>query len=123
MKALLNSLQERVLVQKNRFLSDHEGGFKEEWQDVGYLWVAREVLYPGRRRVGHITQGHRLGAKYVEEPIYVFLARRDIAIKAGMRLKGGRASYAILEDADAQVNQGWQQFCGVALKEHERGEE
>ncbi len=123
MKALLNSLQERVLVQKNHLLPDQTGGFTEEWQDVGYLWVALEALYPGRRRVGHITQGHRLGAKYVEEPIYVFLARRDIEIKAGMRLKGTRTSYTVLEDADEQANRGWQQFCGVPLKGHERGEE
>ncbi|AIL13163.1 hypothetical protein IM40_06045 [Candidatus Paracaedimonas acanthamoebae] len=62
-----------------------------------------------------------LGARYLGQPIYVFSARRDISIKAGMRLKGTRTSYAILEDAEYLPNRGWQQFCGVALKDHERG--
>lgn len=121
MKACLNSLQELVLVQKSRLLSDHDGGVKEEWQDLGRLWVKREILQPIRRRVGRITRGYRLRAQYLEEPIYVFSARRDIPIKAGMRLKGARASYAVLEDGQGMISRGWQQFCGISLKAHERG--
>lgn len=121
MKACLNSLQELILVQQSLLLSDHEGGFKEEWQDVGRLWVKREMLHTVRRRMGRVTRSYRLRAKYLEEPIYVFLARRGISIKAGMRLKGTRTSYAVLEDAHELVSQGWQQFCGIALKAHERG--
>ena len=121
MKACLNSLQELMLVQQSGLLPDHEGGFNEEWQDVGRLWVKREMLQTVRRRMGRVTRSYRLRAKYLEEPIYVFSARRGIPIKAGMRLKGMRMSYAVIEDAQERVSHGWQQFCGIALNAYERG--
>ncbi|AIL13164.1 hypothetical protein IM40_06050 [Candidatus Paracaedimonas acanthamoebae] len=58
MKSSLNSLQELILVQQSHLLPDHEGGVEEDWQDVGRLWVKREMLHPVRRRVGHVTCGH-----------------------------------------------------------------
>ncbi len=121
MKAFLNSLQERFLVQKNILLSDHEGGFKETWQDLGNLWVARKLISPLHRRFDKITEEYRLGAKYLKDPVYLFWARRDIPIKAGMRLRGKQASYGILEDTHVQDSRGWQQFRGVALSDKERG--
>lgn len=121
MKAFLNSLQERFLVQKNNLLSDHDGGFKEAWQEIGSLWVKRKLISPLQRRFGKITWGYCLGAKYLEDPLYLFLARREILIKAGMRLKGRQTSYAVLEDAQDLEFQGWQQFCGVALQGDGRG--
>lgn len=121
MTSFLNRLQERILVQKNHLISDREGGYKEEWQDVGYLWVARDSLYPGRRRMSAVNQGHRLGAQHLDGAISLFVARQEIPIKAGMRLRGDQVSYTVLEDAENQDHQGWQQFCGVVLKAHERG--
>lgn len=120
MKATLNSLQEFVLVQQNKPLSDQEGGVRDEWQDIGRLWVKREILPPMRRHMGRATRGYRFGAKYLEDPIYIFSARRHILIKAGMRLKGVRTSYTVFEDGEDDLRGGWQQFCGMALKDHEK---
>jgi head-tail adaptor len=120
MTTYLPMLQERIALMERTHQSDGCGGLKEQWKIVRYVWASIRVAVA--RTFGQSqSMGQRLGSHEPKDILYDVVMRKEIELKASMRIHWQDITLVVVSDPLRHVNKRFQMVYAAQLKASEGG--
>lgn len=117
-QAFLNSLRERVLVQRKSRMPDGMGGFTESWHDVGLCWANIQSLALHKGHKDTLNAEISAGQKQGLSNYYKINARYFLPFTTGMRLVWNDQKMTVLQEPVIDRAQGTVSLLAGAVREN-----